>query len=146
LVGTDALLALRSADVAATAITPELIAVGERTTRERGLSVRWQLPDSQALPFADGEFDIVLSCIGAVFPPERGAAARELRTVCSRVSPRVGVPVHLWYARMFDRREFGNSHVMAGGLSTKRRVATVYWYSSAAFTAAKAVASKGELP
>jgi ubiquinone/menaquinone biosynthesis C-methylase UbiE len=77
LVGTDALLALRSADVAATAITPELIAVGERTTRERGLSVRWQLPDSQALPFADGEFDIVLSCIGAI-PPERGAAARAL--------------------------------------------------------------------
>jgi hypothetical protein len=72
LVGTDALLALRSADVAATAITPELIAVGERTTRERGLSVRWQLPDSQALPFADGEFDIVLSCIGAVFPRSMG--------------------------------------------------------------------------
>jgi hypothetical protein len=44
----------------------------------RELAVRWQLPDSQALPFADGEFDIVLSCIGAVFPPERGAAARAL--------------------------------------------------------------------
>jgi ubiquinone/menaquinone biosynthesis C-methylase UbiE len=72
LVGTDALLALRSADVAATAITPELIAVGERTTRERGLSVRWQLPDSQALPFADGEFDIVISCIGAMFPRSVG--------------------------------------------------------------------------
>jgi hypothetical protein len=47
---------------------------------------------------------------------------------------------------MFDRREVGNNHVMAGGVSTKRRVVTVYWYSSAAFTAAKAVASKGELP
>jgi ubiquinone/menaquinone biosynthesis C-methylase UbiE len=74
--------AVAGADVVATDVTPELIAVGERTARERGLAVQWQLADAQALPFADGEFDVVLSCIGAIFSPDHGATARDLRRVC----------------------------------------------------------------
>ena len=31
--------------------------------------MRWEVADAQALPFADGEFDVVLSCIGAMFAP-----------------------------------------------------------------------------
>ena len=59
----------------ATDITPELLAVGERHARERGLGVRWQVADAQALPFADGEFDAVLSCIGAMFAPDHATTA-----------------------------------------------------------------------
>jgi ubiquinone/menaquinone biosynthesis C-methylase UbiE len=70
------------ADVVATDITPELLAVGERHARERGLGVRWQVADAQALPFADGEFDAVLSCIGAMFAPDHTSTARELLRVC----------------------------------------------------------------
>ena len=74
--------AAAGADVVATDITPELLAVGERHARERGLDVRWQVADAQALPFADGEFDAVLSCIGAMFAPDHAATARELLRVC----------------------------------------------------------------
>ena len=77
---------LPAAETGATVVacdpTPELLAAGERHARERGLAVRWEVADAQALPFADGEFDVVLSCIGAVFAPDQAAAARELLRVC----------------------------------------------------------------
>jgi ubiquinone/menaquinone biosynthesis C-methylase UbiE len=74
--------AAAGADVVATDITPELLAVGERRARERGLTLSWQVADAQALPFADGEFDVVLSTIGAIFAPDQAATARELMRVC----------------------------------------------------------------
>jgi SAM-dependent methyltransferase len=74
--------AAAGADVVATDITPELLAVGERRARDRGLTLRWEVADAQALPFADGEFDAVLSTIGAIFAPDQGATARELLRVC----------------------------------------------------------------
>ena len=44
--------------------------------------MRWQIADAQALPFADGEFDAVLSCIGAMFAQDHATTARELLRVC----------------------------------------------------------------
>lgn len=73
--------AAAGADVIATDITPELLTVGERAARAHGLDVRWQHADAQQLPFADGEFDVVLSCIGAMFAPDHRATARELLRV-----------------------------------------------------------------
>ena len=40
------------------------------------------MADAQALPFPDGEFDVVLSCVGAMFAPDHEATARELLRVC----------------------------------------------------------------
>jgi SAM-dependent methyltransferase len=74
--------AAAGADVVATDVTPELLAIGERRARERGLSLRWEVADAQDLPFADGEFDAVLSSIGAIFAPDHAATARELLRVC----------------------------------------------------------------
>ena len=74
--------AAAGADVVATDVTAELLAIGERHARDRGLTVRWEVADAQALPFADGEFDAVLSCIGAIFAPDQAATARELLRVC----------------------------------------------------------------
>lgn len=74
--------AAAGADVVATDVTPELLAVGERHARDHGLAVRFEVADAQALPFDDGEFDIVLSCIGAMFAPDHAATARELLRVC----------------------------------------------------------------
>lgn len=70
------------AEVVACDPTPELLATGERHARDRGIAVRWEVADAQALPFADGEFDVVLSCIGAMFAPDQQATARELMRVC----------------------------------------------------------------
>jgi ubiquinone/menaquinone biosynthesis C-methylase UbiE len=70
--GNAALAAAEAgAEVVATDVTPELLSAGERLARERGLAVRWQYADAHDLPFADGEFDVVLSCIGAMFAPDQ---------------------------------------------------------------------------
>ena len=42
----------------------------------------WREADAEALPFADGEFDVVLSCVGVMFAPHHQAAADELTRVC----------------------------------------------------------------
>jgi SAM-dependent methyltransferase len=70
------------ADVVATDLTPELLAAGEREAARRGLDLRWVEADAERLPFGDGEFDVVLSSIGAMFAPDQGAAAAELLRVC----------------------------------------------------------------
>ena len=74
--------AATGAEVVGTDITPQLLAVGERAARARGLEVSWQLADAQDLPFDDDSFDVVLSCVGAMFAPDQRATARELLRVC----------------------------------------------------------------
>jgi SAM-dependent methyltransferase len=74
--------AATGAQVIGTDIAPELMAVGERAARARGLPVTWQVADAQALPFPDAAFDVVLSVVGAMFAPDHEATARELLRVC----------------------------------------------------------------
>ena len=74
--------AATGAEVTATDITPELLAVGERAAADRGLAITWRLADAQDLPFEDGHFDVVLSTVGAMFAPDQRATARELLRVC----------------------------------------------------------------
>jgi 2-polyprenyl-6-hydroxyphenyl methylase/3-demethylubiquinone-9 3-methyltransferase len=74
--------AATGAEVVATDVTPELLATGKRRAGERGLVLQWQVADAQALPFPDGTFDTVLSCIGAMFAPDQEATAWELLRVC----------------------------------------------------------------
>jgi ubiquinone/menaquinone biosynthesis C-methylase UbiE len=45
--------------------------------------VEWRQADAEALAFADGEFDTVLSCVGVMFRPLHQASADELVRVCS---------------------------------------------------------------
>ncbi|RYY45991.1 MAG: class I SAM-dependent methyltransferase [Actinomycetales bacterium] len=74
--------ALTGADVVASDLTPELLAVGERIAAERGARLQWIEADAQALPFEDAEFDTVLSCVGVMFAPFHERAASELLRVC----------------------------------------------------------------
>jgi SAM-dependent methyltransferase len=74
--------AATGADVVASDLSPGLLARGQAATERAGLSVEWVLADAAALPFADGEFDVVLSCIGAMFAPDQEATAGELLRVC----------------------------------------------------------------
>lgn len=66
------------ADVVGVDVTPELL----DAARTANADVAWRLADAQELPFADGEFDAVLSCVGAVFAPDQRATAAELARVC----------------------------------------------------------------
>jgi SAM-dependent methyltransferase len=72
------------ADVVAADLTPEHFAAGRRAASERGVEVEWVEADAEALPFADGEFDVVCSSLGAIFAPDHRAVADELVRVCRR--------------------------------------------------------------
>jgi ubiquinone/menaquinone biosynthesis C-methylase UbiE len=70
------------ADVVASDITIENMQAGEREASERGVELEWVEGDAQALPFGDGEFDVVTSAAGAMFAPDQEAVADELLRVC----------------------------------------------------------------
>ncbi len=72
----------RGAQVLATDLTPELLAAGRHRVEGRDLALQWQEADAEALPLPDGGFDVVLSCIGAMFAPHHRATADELVRVC----------------------------------------------------------------
>jgi ubiquinone/menaquinone biosynthesis C-methylase UbiE len=70
------------AEVVASDITPENMKAGEREANERGVVLEWVEGDAQALPFDNGEFDVVTSSLGAMFAPDQQAVADELLRVC----------------------------------------------------------------
>ncbi len=81
--GTSALpAARRGARVTATDLTPELLEVGRGAAAAEGLELIWRTADAEALPYADAEFDVVLSSIGVMFAPHHQLAADELVRVC----------------------------------------------------------------
>jgi len=74
--------AAAGATVTASDLTPELLTIGERLAGEAGVELAWEVGDAEALPYADGEFDTVLSCVGTMFAPHHQATADELVRVC----------------------------------------------------------------
>jgi SAM-dependent methyltransferase len=82
--------ARRFADVLATDYVPDLLEQAQRRAEADGVVLRTGLADAQALPFGDGEFDVVMSTIGAMFAPDQEAVARELTRVC-RSGGRIGM-------------------------------------------------------
>jgi ubiquinone/menaquinone biosynthesis C-methylase UbiE len=81
--GNAALVAARTgADVVASDLTPELLEHGRRHAEEIGVELRWEIADAEALPYPDGSFDTVLSCVGVMFAPHHQRAADELVRVC----------------------------------------------------------------
>ena len=70
------------ADVVASDLAPELLEAGRRAAVSRGVALTWTEADAEALPFADGSFDVVLSCVGAMFAPRHRVVADELIRVC----------------------------------------------------------------
>ncbi|MGK8505354.1 class I SAM-dependent methyltransferase [Nocardia asiatica] len=66
------------ADVVASDLTPELFEAGRRIAADRGVELQWQEADAEALPYADAEFDVVMSCVGVMFAPFHQAAADEV--------------------------------------------------------------------
>ncbi len=68
----------RGADVVASDLTPELLAAGQDRATERGLTLDWIEADAEFLPFADGDFDATLSCVGVMFAPFHQPVADEL--------------------------------------------------------------------
>ncbi|MBA2359166.1 MAG: methyltransferase domain-containing protein [Actinobacteria bacterium] len=89
--GEVALRAARAgAEVAALDISERLLGEAREKAGAEGLAIDFELGDAQSLPYDEGEFDVVSSCFGVIFAPDRHAAAGELRRVC-RPGGRLGL-------------------------------------------------------
>jgi SAM-dependent methyltransferase len=89
--GTATLAAARRfARVTSTDYVPALLEHGRRRAEAEGLDVTFEIADAEALPYAAGSFDVVLSTFGVMFAPDHGRAARELMRVC-REGGRIGL-------------------------------------------------------
>jgi SAM-dependent methyltransferase len=70
------------ATVVASDLTPELLAQGRAAVPDPAIT--WEVADAEALPYDDGAFDAVISCVGVMFAPHHQAAADELVRVARR--------------------------------------------------------------
>ena len=66
------------ATVTASDLTPELFETGRTIAADRGVELDWVEADAEALPYPDDGFDVVMSCVGAMFAPHHQATADEL--------------------------------------------------------------------
>lgn len=63
-------------------IAPNWIEDARTRAASEGLSIRFEEGDAEALPYGDGEFDVVTSLVGAMFAPRPAQVATELTRVC----------------------------------------------------------------
>ena len=82
--------ARRFARVTSTDYVPHLLEKGAARAKAEGLDIQFQVADAEALPFAEGSFDVALSTFGAMFTPDQSRAARELVRVV-RSGGRIGM-------------------------------------------------------
>jgi SAM-dependent methyltransferase len=81
--GNTALAAARSgARVVSLDYVPALLARARERAGAEGLAIETVEGDAQDLPFADGEFDAVISVVGAMFAPDQPRTAAEMLRVC----------------------------------------------------------------
>jgi ubiquinone/menaquinone biosynthesis C-methylase UbiE len=81
--GNAAIAAARNGcEVTGTDYVPELLERGRARAAAEGLEVTFAEADAEDLPYADGEFDAVLSALGVMFAPDQERAAAELVRVC----------------------------------------------------------------
>lgn len=97
--------ARRGADVVSTDYVPALLEAGRRRAEAEGLPVAFETADAEALPYADGAFDVVLSTFGVMFTPDHARAGDELLRVCR---PGGAIGLANWtpdgfVGRMFER-------------------------------------------
>ena len=62
----------------------DLVAAASERAGAEGLDIEYRVGDAESLPFADGEFDAVISTCGVMFATRPEAAAAELSRVCRR--------------------------------------------------------------
>ncbi|WP_341905378.1 class I SAM-dependent methyltransferase [Polaromonas sp. YR568] len=74
--------ARRGANVVSTDYVGGLLERGRSRAEAEGLSVTFEIADAEALPYADGQFDLVLSTFGVMFTPHQDKAAAEMLRVC----------------------------------------------------------------
>lgn len=74
--------ARRWCDVTSTDYVAALLERGRERAAAEHLDISFREADAEALPFADGQFDAVMSTFGVMFTPDQERAASELLRVC----------------------------------------------------------------
>ncbi|MEM7290502.1 MAG: class I SAM-dependent methyltransferase, partial [Pseudomonadota bacterium] len=74
--------ARRFCQVTSTDYVEALLKASEGRAMAEGLDVTYQLADAEDLPFADDQFDAVVSSFGVMFTPNQKQAAAELLRTC----------------------------------------------------------------
>jgi SAM-dependent methyltransferase len=74
--------ARRGCEVVATDYVPALLERARERAQADRLAIEFRQADAEALPFADGAFDVVVSTFGVMFTPDQDRAAAELVRVC----------------------------------------------------------------
>ncbi|MBA2634735.1 MAG: methyltransferase domain-containing protein [Chloroflexi bacterium] len=72
---------------------PALLERARRRADAEGLDAEFVEGDAEALPYADGSFDVVSSVFGSMFAPDQEKTADELARVC-RPGGRIGIVAH----------------------------------------------------
>lgn len=74
--------ARRWCEVVATDYVPALLDRARARAEAERLAIEFREADAEALPFADGSFDVVVSTFGVMFTPDQERAAGELLRAC----------------------------------------------------------------
>lgn len=82
--------ARRLCEVTGVDYVPDLLQRGRERAAAEGLNISFVEGDAEALPVADGTFDVVLSTFGSMFAPNQEQAAREMLRAC-RSGGRIGM-------------------------------------------------------
>jgi ubiquinone/menaquinone biosynthesis C-methylase UbiE len=74
--------ARRGCEVTATDYVPALLERARSRAEAEHLELEYREADAEALPFAEGSFDVVVSTFGVMFTPDQDRAAAEVIRVC----------------------------------------------------------------
>jgi len=97
--GVALIAARKGAEVTGLDISADQLTKARAAAEEAGLDVTFDEGDAQALPYGEGEFDLVASAFGVIFAPDHAQAAAELTRVC-RPGARIAVtswPIDDWF-------------------------------------------------
>ena len=81
---TSRAVARRGATVIGVDLGADLIAAATERAKAERLNIDYRVGDAESLPFADGEFDGIISTCGVMFASRPEAAAAELGRVCRK--------------------------------------------------------------
>jgi SAM-dependent methyltransferase len=97
---TSRAVARRGAAVIGVDIAADLLAAARQRAKAEGLDIDYRTGDAEKLPFADGEFDAVVSTCGIMFASRPEAAAAEVARV-TRKGGRVALTTWLPDSNLF---------------------------------------------
>jgi len=97
---TSRRVARQGANVIGVDIAADLLAEARERAKAEGLNIEYRIGDAEKLPFADGDFDAVVSTCGVMFASRPEAAAAEIARVTRR-SGRVSLTAWLPDSNVF---------------------------------------------